>query len=239
MNCLNGPMYWWSINISFTNNQQDNNCTWCWQEGNLPPEVIMQHPTVCSSCVPRQHARGVAFESTAAIFGVFVPQRASSSLIKHPTALCYRKSSKRICSACFPASPSCFCQPADKTEEATAFSAASVLFKSSLLWSSLLRSHPCPGTPAVLWGAGSARALQAKHSWVGKTTWCVWNSSASLLRDVTMRILCGADFLSFQWVGVESCTGSLWLLGHCSKSFHGKELLLVKEGLSGWMWNTR
>lgn len=32
-------------------------------------------------------------------------------------------------------------------------------------------------------------------------TWCVWNSSASLLRDVTMRILCGADFLSFQWVG--------------------------------------
>lgn len=104
----------------------------------------MQHPTVCSSCVPRQHARGVAFASTDAIFGVFVLQRASSSLVKHPTALCYRKSSKRICSACFPASPSCFCQPADKTEEATAFSAASVLFKPSLLWSSLLRCHPCP-----------------------------------------------------------------------------------------------
>lgn len=38
----------------------------------------MQHPTVCSSCVPRQHARGAVFASTDAIFGVFVPQRASS-----------------------------------------------------------------------------------------------------------------------------------------------------------------
>lgn len=107
----------------------------------------MQHPTVCSSCVSRQHGRGVVFASTDAIFDVFVPQRASSNLIKHQTALCYRKDSKRICSACFPTSPLCFCQPADTTEEATAFSAASFLFKPSLLWSSLpcSHAHPCPG----------------------------------------------------------------------------------------------
>lgn len=231
MNCLNGPMYWWSINISVTNNQQDNNCTWCWQEGNLPPEVVMQYPTACSSCVPRQHGRGVA------ISGVFVPQRASSNLIKHQTALCYRKNSKRICSACFPTSTSCFCQPADINEEATAFSAASFLFQviTALV---LLAVLSCTSMPWALqlcyWGAGSALASQAKHSWGDKMMWWVWNSSASLLRDVTMRILCWADFFCHfgEW-GCKSCTGSLWLLGHCSKSFHGKELLLVKEGLSG------
>lgn len=89
------------------------------------------------------------------------------------------------------------------------------------------------------WGAGSALALQAKHSWGGKTTWYVWNSSASLLRDVTMRILCWAGFSHFSGWGWKAYTGLLWLLGHCSKSFHRKELLLVKEGLSGWMWNIR
>lgn len=72
--------------------------------------------------------------------------RTRSNLIKRQTALCYRKNSKRICSACFPSSPSYFCQPADRTEEATAFSAASFLFRSSLLWSSLPCSHAhlCP-----------------------------------------------------------------------------------------------
>lgn len=197
MICLNGPMYWWSINISFANNQQDNNCTWCWQEGNLPPEVVMQHPRVCSSWVPRQHARGVAFASTDAIFGVFVPQRASSNLIKHRTALCYRKSSKRICSACFPTSLSCFCQPADITEEATAFSAASFLFQ-VIAGLVLLAVLSCTSMPQALqlcyWGAGSALALQAKRSWGGKTTWYVWNSSASLLRDVTIGFFVGLIF---------------------------------------------
>lgn len=39
----------------------------------------MQHPTVCSSCVPRQHARGVVFASTDAIFSVFAPQQVATS----------------------------------------------------------------------------------------------------------------------------------------------------------------
>lgn len=68
-----------------------------------------------------------------------------------------------------------------------------------------------PGTPTVLLRGCSALALQAKHSWGGKTTtWCVWNSSASLLRDGSHHedSLLGW-FLSFRCVGVESCTGSL------------------------------
>lgn len=46
----------------------------------------MQHPTVCSSRVPRQHVRGAVFASTDAIFGVFVPQEhvaTSSSAERH------------------------------------------------------------------------------------------------------------------------------------------------------------
>lgn len=204
MNCLNGAMYWWSTNISVTINQQDNNCTWCWKEGNLPPEVVMQHPTICSSCVPRQHARGVFFASTDAIFGVFVPHRASSNLIKHRTALCYSKIQHKdlLCLlsnlSLLPLSASwqnwgSHCLQSCKFT----FQVITALV--------LLAVFSLTSTPQALqlcyWGAGSASALQAKHSWGGKRTWCVWNSSASLLRGVTMRIPCRAEFCCFSGWG--------------------------------------
>lgn len=105
----------------------------------------------------------------------------------------------------------------------------------------LLAVLSCTSMPQALqlcyWGAGSALALQAKHSWGGETTWYVWNCLSAERCHHEDSLL--GWFFSFQWVGVESCTGSLWLLGHHSRSFHEKELLLVKEGLSGWMWNIR
>lgn len=74
-----------------------------------------------------------------------------------------------------------------------------VLSHTSMPWALQLR----------YWGAGSALALQAKHSWGGKTTWRVWNSPTSLLRDVTMRILCWADFCHFGGWGCKAA------LVHC------------------------
>lgn len=57
-----------------------------------------------------------------------------------------------------------------------------------------VRAH---GTPAVLLRGWLSFSLASQTQLEWQTTWCVWNSSASLLRDVAMRILCWADFCHF------------------------------------------
>lgn len=190
----------------------------CRQEGNLPPEVIMQHPSVCDSCVPIRHVREVFFASTDAFFGVFVSQIASSNH-QHQTALSYNKNSE-VCLPSLLSNPILLHLSASCCPENPGKPLPSVL-QVHFLSCGCFGPPPCQAlvhthalsTQTVLLRVllGLSLVRQTQLGWQEDQV-SLETALASLLRwrDVTHAedSLSGC-FLLFRWVGVDSCTGSL------------------------------
>lgn len=86
--------------------------------------------------------------------------------------------------------------------------------------------------------------VRPKSGWQNDTQSVAGNSSVCLLcwGDGTHGGVSSLGcFLAFGLVEIQNCSRSLGFLGHCCESerFQGKESLLTKEGISGWMWNIR
>lgn len=157
----------------------------------------MQHPTVCSSRVPRQHVRGAVFASTDAIFGVFVPQEhvaTSSSAERHYVT---GKTAKGSALPAFHPHPPTFVSQLTELRKPLP-SVLQVSFSDHRCFGPPCRALThirAPGTPAVLLRGclSFSLASQTQLGWQNN----VFGTAPPLLRDVTMRILCWADFCHF------------------------------------------